>query len=51
MNKYDARNYHLGVLGQVVDKDGVHPDPDKVQAVKEFMQPTTVKVLKSFIGL
>ena len=41
----------LKVLGHVVDKDGVYPDPDKIQAVKEFPQPTTVKALQSFIAL
>ena len=39
------------MLGHVVDNAGVHPDPEKVRAVKEFPVPTDVKSIQSFIGL
>ena len=38
-------------LGHVVSEDGVHTDPEKVKAVKEWPIPTSVKEVKSFIGL
>lgn len=41
----------LTILGHVVSKAGVLPDPAKLRAVAEFPKPTTVKALRSFIGL
>ncbi|CAG2247533.1 unnamed protein product [Mytilus edulis] len=31
--------------------EGIHTDPDKISAVQDFEIPTTVKKLKSFLGL
>lgn len=41
----------LVILGHVVSKEGVLPDPAKLQAVAQFPRPTTLKELRSFIGL
>lgn len=41
----------LTILGHVVSKHGILPDPDKLRAVAEFPKPTTVKELRSFVGL
>lgn len=41
----------LTILGHVVSKDGVLPDPAKLRAVKEFPRPASLKELRSFIGL
>ncbi|XP_049274316.1 uncharacterized protein LOC125759501 [Rhipicephalus sanguineus] len=41
----------LTILGHVVSKDGVLPDPAKLRAVAEFPKPTTLKALRSFVGL
>lgn len=41
----------LTIIGHVVSKDGVPPDPAKLRAVAEFLKPTTMKELRSFIGL
>jgi hypothetical protein len=38
-------------LGHTISSDGVRPGKDKTQAVKDFMEPKTMKQLKSFIGL
>lgn len=38
-------------LGYVVDRDGISMDPDKVSAVREWPQPTSVSELRSFLGL
>lgn len=37
-------------LGHVISAQGIHPDPDKVFAVKEWPRPQTVKELRSFLG-
>ncbi|CAI6355228.1 unnamed protein product [Macrosiphum euphorbiae] len=38
-------------LGHVITKDGIKPDERKLKAVVEFPIPTTVKNIKSFLGL
>lgn len=47
--RFGARK--LTILGHVVSKDGVSPDPDKLRAVANFPKPTSLKTLRSFIGL
>jgi hypothetical protein len=38
-------------LGHVVSKEGTRPDPNKVDAVRKFLVPTTVTNVRSFLGL
>ena len=38
-------------LGHTIDADGLHPTPDKLQAVQDAPQPTNVSELKSYIGI
>ena len=38
-------------LGHVVTPEGVFPDPSKVEVVKNFTTPASLKKLKSFLGL
>ena len=38
-------------LGHIIDKDGLHAAPSKVQAVLNAPAPTCVKELRSFLGL
>lgn len=39
------------VFGFVVDKDGIRPDPAKIQAISEMPLPTDVPKLHSFLGM
>ncbi|UYV72254.1 hypothetical protein LAZ67_9002361, partial [Cordylochernes scorpioides] len=41
----------IKILGQLVDANGIHPDPDKVEAVSKFPRPRNISELKSFLGL
>lgn len=41
----------IKILGHLVDKDGIHPDPDKISAVQQFPRPENQKSLRSFLGL
>ncbi|KAF9760555.1 Transposon Tf2-6 polyprotein, partial [Nosema granulosis] len=41
----------IKILGSVVSKDKIIPDPDKVKAIKEFPAPRTVRELRSFLGV
>jgi transposase InsO family protein len=38
-------------LGHIIDKDGLHPSPTKVEAIKRAPEPQSVSELKSFLGL
>ena len=37
--------------GHIINKDGIHKDPTKMEAVKKMPKPTNVSELKSFIGM
>ena len=41
----------VGFLGHVVSTDGIYVDPQKVEAVANWEQPTTVTEVRSFLGL
>lgn len=38
-------------LGHIIGRDGVRPDPKKVEAVQNFPQPQNPKTIKQFLGL
>ena len=41
----------IRVLGHVVSKRGIEPDPIKIKAIQEAPIPTNVSDLKSFLGI
>ena len=49
-SKCDFFKKEIKYLGHVVSKEGVSTDPDKIKAVTEWSQPTTVTEVKSFLG-
>ena len=38
-------------LGYIVDENGVHADPTKIQAIRDWSSLTTVTELRNFLGL
>ena len=48
--KCDLFKQQINYLGHVVSKEGVSTDPDKITAVTEWPQPTTVIEVRSFLG-
>lgn len=38
-------------LGHIISEQGVRPDPQKIEAVKNFPRPTNAKNIKQFLGL
>ena len=38
-------------LGYLIDAKGLHPTPEKVQAVKEAPSPESAQELKAYLGL
>ncbi|UYV75684.1 K02A2.6-like, partial [Cordylochernes scorpioides] len=41
----------IKILGHLVDANGIHPGPDKVEAVSKFPRPRNISELRSFLGL
>ncbi|KMQ85099.1 reverse ribonuclease integrase, partial [Lasius niger] len=41
----------LKYLGHVIDRDGIRTDPEKVSAVNNWPEPTTVKQVRQFLGM
>ena len=41
----------VSYLGYDIDADGLHPLPDKVQAIQDAPTPRNVSELKSYLGL
>jgi len=38
-------------LGYIIDEQGVHVDPAKIQVIRDWPSPTTLTELRSFLGL
>ena len=38
-------------LGHIIDATGIHADPDKIKAIKNFPAPTTITELQRFMGM
>ena len=49
--KCDLMKRKVAFLGHIVDAEGVHCDPAKVDAVRDWETPTTVTEIRSFLGL
>jgi len=43
--------FELKILGQIVNQDGVKPNPEGLAAIKNFLTPKTIKQTRSFLGL
>ena len=41
----------LKFLGHIISKDGIRPDPEKVQAVKDWPKPKTQTDVRAFLGM
>lgn len=50
-NKCEFLKRECVYLGHVISEHGIKPDERKVKSVLEFSRPTTVKNIKSFLGL
>ena len=38
-------------LGHIIDKEGIHPVPEKIQAIVDMPKPSNHKKLRSFLGM
>ena len=51
MSKFQFMEPSVSCLGHRIDAEGLHPLPDKVQAVVDAPDPQNVQELKSYLGL
>jgi hypothetical protein len=51
LEKSEFNSDTIEFLGHIVSKDGIRPDPKKIQVVKDWPRPQTAKQLRSFLGL
>ena len=49
-SKCDLFKQQINYLGHVVSNEGVSTDPEKIKAITEWSQPTTVTEVRSFLG-
>ena len=51
MSKCDFLKREVNYLGHVVSANGIKPDPEKIKAIQKLTPPTSVKGVRSFIGM
>ena len=51
LSKCEFGVHTITFLGHVLSADGIHPDPSKVSAIKDWPTPGSVADLRSFLGL
>ena len=51
LKKCEFNKSRIKFLGHIIDKDGIHVDPDKVEAVLKMDAPTDVSGLRRFLGM
>lgn len=49
--KCEFMKERIEFLGQIIENGTVSPSPEKVKAVTQFPEPTTIKEVQSFLGL
>jgi hypothetical protein len=51
LEKFSFDMDHVQYLGYIMDQNGVHVDPSKIQVICNWPAPTTLTKLRSFLGL
>lgn len=51
LDKSEFLCHSVPYLGHIIGKDGVRPNPDKIEIIKKFPVPKTSRDIKSFLGL
>nr|GEV14363.1 hypothetical protein [Tanacetum cinerariifolium] len=50
-SKCDFRLSRVQFLGHVIDSEGIHMDPNKIESVKDWASPKTPTEIRQFLGL
>jgi hypothetical protein len=51
LSKCEFWSKEIKLLGHTISQDGISVDPEKVQEVMDWKPPTTVRQIRSFLGL
>jgi hypothetical protein len=51
LDKSEFLRKEVGFLGHVITPEGIKPNPSKIEAVKKYPIPSSVKEIKAFLGL
>ncbi|QBP37036.1 putative RdRP [Lampyris noctiluca errantivirus 1] len=51
IDKSEFFRKEVAYLGHIVSREGVKPNPDKIEAIKNYTLPKTTKEIKGFLGL
>jgi hypothetical protein len=51
LDKCEFIKPELQFLGHLIKPDGIHPNPFKIEAIKQFPLPKTEKEIKQFLGM
>jgi len=51
LSKYSFGETQINYLGHIVSRDGVKVDETKIQTIKQWVVPTSIKQLRAFLGL
>ena len=50
-NKCQFRQKQVTFFGLILTRDGIIPDPSKIEALKKLPEPKDEKLLQSFLGM
>ena len=51
MTKSNFALHEIEYLGYILTREGIKPQPEKVQAILALKEPTSVKELRKFLGM
>ena len=51
MKKCQFLRREVNYLGHIITQDGIAPDPQKIQKIKDYPVPTSADEVHSFLGL
>lgn len=51
INKCDFLKHETEYLGHIISRDGIKPNPNKIEVIKKIQLPKSTKQIKSFLGI
>ena len=49
--KCEFRQSNIRFLGHLINRDGIHPDPEKISAILALKAPSSISELRRFLGM
>jgi hypothetical protein len=51
LDKCKIKKSNITFFGMLFDAEGIHPDPEKIEAIKAIHEPQDAQELQSFLGM